>query len=420
VHPEDRPLVQREYRERIAGTEATSFQLGYRVVRPDGAVRSIEKIIDVLRDDTGRPLRAVGAAQDVTERKQAERAVRTSERILREAEELGHTGSWEHDLVTGEIVNTDENLRLFFGPDRNKGAHFEDFAAVLHPDDRDYVIRRREQLLAETGPPDIEYRVVWPDGSVHVIRGLATVVRDAAGRPLRVHGTNVDVTVQRATEAALRTAADQLQQLSRRLLKVQEEERRHLARELHDEFGQLIASVTLLLRAARGAAGDAARARLDECTTLLQRAGEQVRGLALELRPPMLETLGLEETLRWLAEQHQQRTGIPTTVVGHLNDVPPDLSVVAFRVAQEALTNVTRHAQARHIWIELTQADGRLLLVVRDDGMGFDVARTVAQAPASGHLGLLGMRERVQILGGTLEVLSQPGQGTRIRVTLPQ
>src|SRR5262245_24404585 len=88
-------------------------------------------------------------------------------RLLREAEELGHTGSWEHNLVTGEILNTEENLRLFFGDDRSKGVNLGDYLEVVHPDDRDYVVGRREKLLVEDGPRDIEYRVVWPDGSVH-------------------------------------------------------------------------------------------------------------------------------------------------------------------------------------------------------------------------------------------------------------
>jgi signal transduction histidine kinase len=212
-----------------------------------------------------------------------------------------------------------------------------------------------------------------------------------------------------------------LQTLSRRLLEVQEEERGHLARELHDEFGQIITAITLYLHAARGLAGDAARPRLDECAKLLQQAGEQVRSLALELRPPMLETLGVEATLRWLAEQHQQRTGCAVKVVGHLSEAPltPDLAIACFRVAQEALTNVVRHAAARHVWIELSQSESEVELVVEDDGEGFDVVLTQEQAARRGSLGLLGMAERVHLLGGLLQVESEPGRGTRIRASFP-
>lgn len=220
-------------------------------------------------------------------------------------------------------------------------------------------------------------------------------------------------------EQALRESADRLQLLSRRLLEVQEEDRRHLARELHDEFGQLLATITVQLHAAKALAGESARSIIEECISILQRAGDEVRSLALELRPTMLDTAGLDATLRWLASQHEQRTGIPTEVVGHLNEVPGEVAIAAFRVIQEALTNVLRHAQAQHIWIELSQSDGAAELLVRDDGVGFDVPETLDWAANRGHLGLLGMNERVQILGGRLEVDSKPGLGTRIRLSLP-
>src|SRR5580704_16996910 len=133
----------------------------------------------------------------------------------------------------------------------------------------------------------------------------------------------------------------------------------------------------------------------------------------------MLETAGLEATLRWLAEQYQQHTGIATQVEGHLNGVPDDLANACFRIVQEALTNIVRHARARHVSIELCQGENVLELVILDDGVGFDVERTFEQAAGSGRLGLLGMRERVQIIGGSLEVHSQPDRGTRIRVSVP-
>jgi two-component system sensor histidine kinase UhpB len=135
----------------------------------------------------------------------------------------------------------------------------------------------------------------------------------------------------------------------------------------------------------------------------------------------MLDTLGLEATLRWLAEQHQQRTACEVQVVGHLSGTPlaPGLAIACFRVAQEALTNVARHAAARHVWIELSQSERVLELVIRDDGVGFEVASTQEQAATRGSLGLLGMRERVEILGGTLKVESEPGRGTRVRASFP-
>ena len=256
------------------------------------------------------------------------------------------------------------------------------------------------------------------NGQRKTIQNSAAPIRDAGGSSVGSVIVNEDVTERVRAEKALHESSNRLQLLSRRLLAVQEEERRHLSRELHDEFGQLLATITLHLHAVRAVAGRAAEASLDESMAVLQRAGEQVRSLALELRPTMLETSGLNATLRWLAEQHQQRSGIDTQVVGYLSEVPGDLAIACFRVAQEALTNVVRHARAQHVWIELSQTDQRVELVVRDDGIGFDVMSTLEQANGDGNLGLLGMKERIEILGGTLAIDSRRGHGTCIQIAL--
>lgn len=212
-----------------------------------------------------------------------------------------------------------------------------------------------------------------------------------------------------------------LHALSRRFIEIQEEERRQLARELHDEFGQVLATITMHLTVARQLAGEVAQSRLDECISLIHETGEHLRCLMFELRPTMLETLGLDATLRWLAEQHQKRTSSVVRVIGNTSGltISPEMAITCFRVAQEALTNVARHADARNVWIELNRNDDHLEFVVRDDGNGFDVAQTQELAFQRGRLGLLGMKERVEFLGGTLQVESHPGCGSQIRASFP-
>ena len=288
----------------------------------------------------------------------------------------------------------------------------EGSAGTIHPEDSPRVLGTWQRMMECGQAYEGEMRLRRADGLYRWFLVRTVPLFDESGRLVRWYGTSTDIEDRKRAE---QTA----QQLSRRLLQVQEEERRHLSRELHDEFGQVLATIKLHLHAARSKAGEPAHASLEHSMALLQQAGEQVRSLALELRPALLETAGLDATLRWLAGQHQQRTGILTEVVGRGGEVAAEVAVACFRVAQEALTNVVQHARARRAWIELAQDDGALELVVRDDGEGFEVARKLEQARARGHLGLLGMRERVQILGGQLQIESQPGCGTRIRASIP-
>jgi PAS domain S-box-containing protein len=290
---------------------------------------------------------------------------------------------------------------------------------TMHPDDFQRVVARWRERLAAGQPYEDEMRLRRADGEYRWFLVRTVPQRDEQGNIVRWYGTSTDIEDRRRAEQALRDSAERLQQLSRRLLEVQEAERRHLARELHDEFGQVLAAISVRLQAAKNAAAAPAHPNLDECIGLLQRAGERVRSLALELRPTMLETAGLDAALRWLAEQHLQQTGTPVQIAGHVGQVSGEVAIACFRVAQEALTNVMRHAGARQVSLTLNQTESEVELTVRDDGAGFDVQRTLREAGGRARLGLLGMKERVEILRGRLELDSRPGGGTRVRISLP-
>ena len=378
-----------------------------------GQRKTMQNSAAPIRNAEGAIIGAVVVNEDVTERVRAEEALRKIERLLVDAEKLGQTGSWEQDFISGAIINSEANLRLFFGDDRSKGARLEDYLDAVHPDDRDWVVRRRGQMLDGTGSADIEYRVVWPDGSVHWIFGRATVVRDPAGQPVRVYGTNADITERKRAEEELARRTRQLESLSRQLIDAQEAERRAVARELHDDFGQVLTALKLTLQ--RRERDDA------ESIALVDGAIARMRDLAQDLRPPVLDELGLEASLRWYVEREAKRAGLTFRLA-----LPPlehrpqaTVEITCFRVVQEALTNVIRHAHARHFAVELGTADDALQLVVRDDGQGFDVPAARARAARGESQGLLSMRERVALAGGELEIDSAPGQGTSIRARIP-
>jgi signal transduction histidine kinase len=216
---------------------------------------------------------------------------------------------------------------------------------------------------------------------------------------------------------ALREANEQLHVVSRRLFNVQEDERRHLARELHDQMGQVLTAVKIDVQGAQRLEGRTAIVRrLDGSIAELDRVLQQVRQLSMELRPPLLDDLGLLPALRWYLDQQARRAGLRIEFFADptLERVEAAIETACFRVAQEALTNVVRHARAQTVNLELHLMGDVLHLEVRDDGVGFD-----AMTAQLASLGLLGMRERVTLLGGELDCKSAPGHGTEVHAFFP-
>lgn len=231
--------------------------------------------------------------------------------------------------------------------------------------------------------------------------------------------------VRHAEEAAnalaqeLLAHRDRLRALTIGILGVREEEAKRIARALHDEAGQLLASVHIALEEATRQLPPPAGERLQGVRRLLDQIDEQLRRLSHELRPTILDNLGLLPALQFLAQGISTRAQVPITVEGSAGGrLPPAIETALYRVVQEALTNVTKHAQARHVRVQLQREAQMIRCVIRDDGIGFDVPAILARR-GKASLGLLGMRERLDTLGGTLWITSAPGQGTELVITIP-
>jgi two-component system sensor histidine kinase UhpB len=235
------------------------------------------------------------------------------------------------------------------------------------------------------------------------------------GREARLVQIN-DVTERLRVQTRLRA-------LSQRLLEVQEEERRSLARDLHDDIGQALTALKIQLESlAQSQSGEGEpRRRVDECVETTRHTLERVRQLSLNLRPLQLDDLGLVAALRSHLDRQAGLGGLaPHFDAGEAPpQLDPEIETACFRVAQEAITNVLRHARARNLWVRLFTAGDRLALSVRDDGGGFDPDIARRRAHAGGSLGLAGMEERVSIAGGSIELRSRPGQGTVLLATFP-
>lgn len=222
--------------------------------------------------------------------------------------------------------------------------------------------------------------------------------------------------------AAVQATGERLQLLSSRLLEVQEAERRHIARELHDEVGQALTAVKINLQMLRHEAERApAAGRLDDSLGMVDRILRGVRRLSLDLRPSLLDDLGLAAAVRWYVGAQAQRAGLAAEVVADAlpGDLSPALATTCFRIVQEAVTNVVRHARATRLTVTLEFANATLDLTVSDDGAGFDVPAARRQALEGSSLGLLGLEERAELAGGRSVIESAPGRGTTVRVSLP-
>jgi PAS domain S-box-containing protein len=296
------------------------------------------------------------------------------------------------------------------------------YQSVTHPDDLPEYTRLIHRLLAgditsfvmEKRYNNNVGEVVWHQDSV-------SLVRDKEGKPLTIIALVEDVTGRKRLEEALRDHAGRLEAATRRVFEVQEEERRSLARELHDEIGQVLTTISINLQLLRRSCGPEARPRIEDSLGVVQRTIEQVRGLALDLRPSILDDLGLAAALRWLVDRQARRAGLAGHFSAPASGPPlhPDVATACFRVAQEALSNVLRHARARNVWVRLKQDDAGVQLVVRDDGIGFDPREARRRSSRGASLGLLGIRERAEILGGRAVIDSEPGHGTSVLAWFP-
>ena len=216
----------------------------------------------------------------------------------------------------------------------------------------------------------------------------------------------------------------QLRAISERAINAQEEERVRIARGLHDETGQAISMLIINLERLEKLMPPGqpeATKYAGEARKLAIRLLEDLRKIIWDLRPSILDDLGLVPAIRWYARSNLEEAGVQVDFSNHNEALrlPPHLETALFRVAQEAVNNILRHAGARKVSIRLSQDAGRILLELRDDGRGFDVQRTAGEAVAHKHLGLLGIQERMFLVGGEVEIDSAPGEGTRVRVWVP-
>ncbi|MCB0196119.1 MAG: PAS domain-containing protein, partial [Anaerolineae bacterium] len=351
------------------------------------------------------------------ERKWAEARIKQREIQLAEAQKIARLGSWEWYIEANRVVWSDELYRIY-GLDPKEGElTYQIYLDLLHPDDRNQVKQNVETAFRTHQPFEHEHRIIRPDGIIRIIQGRGKVILDKSGNPSRMFGTSQDVTERREAEA-------ELTELRQKLLEDRETERLHRAQELHDGPLQDLHSAMLRLSELEPMLSDeTSLTTMVVVQATLQQAIQSLRGMCGELRPPALAPFGLEKAIRSHAEQFQKMHPDLTVLLDLMPDaqqLPERTRLALFRIYQQSLSNVIRHAQAETVTVRLKLDDDHVKLEIEDDGQGFHMPNRPIKLARKGHLGLVGAIERTEALNGTLDVVSAPGQGSLIRAVVPR
>lgn len=414
VHKEDLPMAMASFRKALSGKNQI---LEFRTVLPwSGEVRW-SRVYNRPISDGSRVVGVHGVLIDVTERKRMEEALRDSEQRYRLLAENVTDVIWVTDMNWHRIYVSPSGGRL---TGRNVDEAMSQAAqGSLTPASRETARRAfaRQLAIEKRRKKDLhrswtlQLEVLRADGSTVWTEDRVTFLRDADGQPTGCLGVTRDISERKHAEDALRT-------LSHRLVEVQETERRQIARELHDEIGQALTGLKLLLESANRPAGRNLRSNLGEASVLINELMARVQDMSLDLRPAMLDDLGLVPALLWHFERYTGQTGVQVRFEhkGLQRRFPPEIETAVYRIVQEGLTNVARHAHVGEVAVRLTVGKAGLSVDIQDRGAGFDTERALSNGASNG---LNGMRERAALLGGHFRVSSTPGGGTRLVARFP-
>ena len=421
IHPEDLPRIMEEWPAAVATGKPAEIES--RVRRVDGEYRWFLHRSVPLRDELGNIVKWYSASTDIEDRKRAEDALRRSESQLAEAQRLARVGSWNWDLRSNIMTWSEELYRIFALHPQKFDPAYETFVMeYIHPEDRDLVRGVHEKSLRTREPFTICYRIIRPEGGVRIMHSSGNVVSDEQGNVIRMFGTEQDVTERRLAEEQLKRSNEKLRALSARVQSVREEESFRIAREIHDELGSSLTGLKMDLswlgKRLPEAGNKVAHQKLKAMSAFIDESMQKIRSITTQLRPSVLDDLGLAAAIEWQAREFQQRIEIACKITSLPQEVAlsPEKCTAVFRILQEILTNVARHAGATSIEISLEEHDDTFVLQVSDNGKGIkqsDISDT-------NSLGLLGMRERAIVFGGRVDITGTEGKGTTVTVSIPR
>ncbi len=411
-----------EYREYVRDfvVNSNAEWADFKTTVRDGRVIDTSWAMLHLSDGTG-----IGIGKDITNRKRAEEELRASEERFRQIAENIHEVFWLADADLSRVLYLSPPFQNLIGRPfdlRHQDAGIETLLTLVHPADLPGVM----EILRPPGREfDIEFRIQRDDGSVRWVRDRGFPIRSQDGQIYRIGGVAEDITDRKEAEDRLKASSEQLRALSASLQSAREEEAARIAHQIHDDLGGILTGLRWELEALEKMIHEPAdpgrlKAMQEKLATMLGLTDTTinvVRRIASELRPSILDDLGLVEAIEWQTQQFQARTGIECRCDCSLQSIPlgDPQSTAVFRIVQEALTNILRHAQATRVSVAMKEENGVLALKVSDNGRGI----TPAEVSNKKSLGLLGMRERAHLIGGHVDIAGSTGGGTTLHVRVP-
>jgi two-component system sensor histidine kinase UhpB len=413
-HTDSHPLI-RERIERLLPGESVPL-VEAKIVRLDGAVTEVEVTGTELEVQEGHAIQLI--VRDITQRKRAEAALRESEERLRLAFAGAQEGVWDWNLETGAVVYSARWKQMLGFADEEIEPHVSAWERLLHPDDRLRAQQVNESVVRGAQTYEGEFRLRHKDGHyIHVLSRGFPVRGEPEGPVVRIVGTHFDLTERKQADAERART-----ELLARLVFAQEDERRRIAREMHDQFGEQLTALGRGIGALKEACGDRAdlQAKVEALEAIARQLDRDVDQLVWELRPTALDDLGLRAALANYLHDWSARVGISAELhtSGLLDDrLASETETTLYRIAQEALTNVAKHAQAKNVDVILERRSDSVLLIVEDDGVGFEPPAGNGGRSDQGF-GLLGMQERAALVGASLQIESAAGKGTTVFVRM--
>ncbi len=452
LHPEDKPRA-RELTDSLARGAAT-YEGEFRLRHKDGRyIHVLSRGFPVRSEATGQVVRIVGTHLDITERKQTEAALRESQERLTLAFAGAREGVWDWNIETNAVVYSPRWKQMLGYTEEEIEPHISAWERLVHPDDRPRADEANDSVARGEPTYEAEFRLRHKNGRyVHVLSRGFPVRREPGGPVVRIVGTHFDLTERKQAEELLRRSHEELEvrvrertaelaqanqslraemgereradrarrELIARLVFAQEDERRRIAREMHDQFGEQLTALGHRIVSLKAACGDRAdlRGPVEALETVAHQLDRDVDHLVWELRPTALDDLGLQAALASHIQNWSNRARIAAQLhTSGLSDhrLASEAETTLYRIAQEALTNVAKHSRAAHVDVILERRADQVVLIVEDDGVGFDPgdAGTTGQG-----LGLSGMQERASLIDATIQIESAAGKGTTILVRM--